>query len=309
MRFRPFALSLLVLVACAKGDQPAPDAAAPAVREFDGEAALRYVGEHIAVGPRVPGTAAHRAGGDWIVNQMRSRADTVLVQEWTHTTKTGKKLPLRNILARFQPERTDRILYVTHWDSRPVADAELDPAKQMEPILGANDGGSGVGLFVAIADALKKKAPDVGVDLLFVDGEDWGTFGPPDIDVLIGSTYFAANLPHPTYRPLYGVLFDMIGDADLRVPQEDNSVAQAPEVVQKFWSTARRLGYEQWFPPRAEGPITDDHIPLLAKGLRVIDVIDITYPPHHTLGDTIDKLSAKSLQMVGDIALALIREP
>ena len=146
---------------------------------------------------------------------MRQRADTVIEQRWNHVTAKGDTLPLRNIFARFRPQATTRILYVTHWDSRPVSDQAEDPAKRALPVPGANDGASGVGLFIALGDVLKKTPPTVGVDLLFVDGEDYGTFGPPDVDVLLGSTYFAANLP-AGYQPIFGVLFDMIGDADLR---------------------------------------------------------------------------------------------
>ena len=169
-------------------------------------------------------------------------------------------------------------------------------------------------LFIALGDVLKKTPPTVGVDLLFVDGEDYGTFGPPDVDVLLGSTYFAANMPDG-YQPIFGVLFDMIGDADLLIPQESNSVERAPEVVSRVWDTAAKLGYQRYFPPSIGYEVTDDHIPLLDKGLRVIDVIDLDYlgPPgsgkpnyHHTPEDTLDKVSAQSLKIVGDVAYALI---
>jgi Zn-dependent M28 family amino/carboxypeptidase len=204
------------------------------------------------------------------------------------------------------------VLYVTHWDTRPVADSDPDPSKRGLPIPGANDGASGVGLLLALADALKQAPPGVGVDLLFVDGEDYGTFGPPDVDVLIGSTWFAGHLPEAGYKPLFGVLWDMIGDADLKVFQEVNSVQVAPEVVQRVWNQARDLGYERYFDAQAKYPITDDHVPLNKAGLRVIDVIDIDYVNpttnyHHTMQDTIDKVSAKSLKVMGDVALALLR--
>jgi glutaminyl-peptide cyclotransferase len=281
---------------------------------FDGEAARGYVKAQLDFGARVPGTEAHRKAGDWIVAQMRQRADTVIEQRWSHVTAKGDTLPLRNIFARFRPEATTRILYLTHWDSRPVSDQAEDPAKRSLPVPGANDGASGVGLFIALGDVLKKTPPTIGVDLLFVDGEDYGTFGPPDVDVLLGSTYFAANMP-PGYQPIFGVLFDMIGDADLEIPQESNSVDRAPEVVTRVWETAAKLGYQRYFPPRVGYAVTDDHIPLLDKGLRVIDVIDLDYlgPPggskpnyHHTPEDTLDKVSAKSLKIVGDVAYALI---
>jgi Zn-dependent M28 family amino/carboxypeptidase len=237
---------------------------------------------------------------------MRERADTVIVQSWTQTLSDGRQVPLRNILARFRPDLPDRVLYVTHWDTRPVSDEAEDPAQRKLPMPGANDGASGVGLLVALGDALKKTPPVFGVDLLFVDGEDYGNF-PAMKDVLMGSTYFASHLPSPNYRPIFGVLFDMIGDKDLRIKQEENSVAQAPEVVRRVWQQAAELGHDDVFVQESAGPITDDHIPLLQAGLRVIDVIDLDYPYHHRPTDTIDKISAKSLSIVGEVAEALLR--
>ncbi len=301
------ACAMLLLGAC-------EHSASTPTSPFDGETARGYVKTQLDFGARVPGTEAARKTGDWIVAQMRTRADTVIEQRWTHVTAKGDTLPLRNIFARFRPQASTRILYVTHWDSRPVSDQAADPAKRSLPVPGANDGASGVGLFIALGDLLKKTPPTVGVDLLFVDGEDYGTFGPPDVDVLLGSTYFAAHMP-AGYQPIFGVLFDMIGDADLEIPQEGNSLERAPEVVSRVWDTAAKLGYQRYFPPRDGGAITDDHIPLLDKGLRVIDVIDINYlgPPgsgkpnyHHTPEDTLDKVSAQSLKIVGDVAYVLI---
>jgi len=274
---------------------------------FSGSAAYNYAKAQVDFGPRVPGTPAAKQAGDWIIRQMRARADTVIVQSFTHTTTDGKRLPLRNILARFRPELPERVLYLTHWDSRPTSDSPgATEAQKKMPVPGANDGASGVGLFIALADALKKTPPNVGVDLLFTDGEDYGQFGPPEVDVLIGSKYFATHLPSPGYKPLYGVLWDMIGDKDLRIPYEMNSFQQAPEVVSRVWQTAADMGYGDIFVQESGGAITDDHIPLLNSGMRVIDVIDLDYPPHHTPNDTMDKISAKSLAIVGDVATALV---
>ena len=273
---------------------------------FNGGAAYNYAKAQVDFGPRVPGTLAAKQAGDWIISQMRARADTVIVQSFTYTTADGKKLPLRNILARFRPDLKERVLYLTHWDSRPISESAATEAERKMPVPGANDGASGVGMFVALADVLKKKKPNVGVDLLFTDGEDYGQFGPPEVDVLIGARYFATHLPSPDYKPLYGVLWDMIGDKDLRIPYEMNSFQQAPEVVSRVWQTASDLGHADVFVQESGGEITDDHIPLLKAGLRVIDVIDLTYPPHHTPQDTMDKISAKSLAIVGDVATALV---
>jgi Zn-dependent M28 family amino/carboxypeptidase len=302
-------LLLCLVVGCngdANGGSAAQGTSAATSTGFNGTAAYNYAKAQVDFGPRVPGTPAAKQAGDWIIRQMRARADTVIVQSFTYTTADGKKLPLRNILARFRPELSERVLYLTHWDSRPISESAATEAERKMPVPGANDGASGVGMFIALADVLKKTKPNVGVDLLFTDGEDYGKFGPPEVDVLIGAKYFATHLPSPGYKPLYGVLWDMIGDKDLRIPYEMLSFQQAPEVVSRVWQTAADLGYGNVFVQESGGDVTDDHIPLLNVGLRVIDVIDLTYPPHHTPQDTMDKISAKSLAIVGDVATALV---
>ncbi len=295
----------VVFAACGGESKQSSPTIAPG--PFDGEAAITYVRAQLAFGARVPGSEAAVKGGDWIVEQMRQRADTVVEQRWEHTTAAGKKLPLRNILARFNPSATERVLYVTHWDSRPRSESASDTARQRLPVPGANDGASGVALFVALGDLLKQTPPRIGVDLLFVDGEDYGEFGPPDVDVLLGSKYFVEHLPDAGYQPLFGVLWDMIGDRDLKIEQEANSLRAAPEVVTLVWETARSLGYGDTFLPTEGLAITDDHIPFIEKGLHVIDVIDLDFPWHHTPDDTIDKISAASLKRVGDVAWALLQ--
>ena len=281
--------------------------AGPRAGKFDGESVIRYAATQVAFGPRIPGTDGAQKAGDWIVQQMRERADTVIVQSWTHTTADGRQLPMRNILARFQPRAAARILYLTHWDTRPISDNSENLADRRLPVPGANDGASGVALFIALADALKKTPPAGGVDLLFVDGEDYGSFDLNQ-DVLIGSTYFASNLPDPGYKPIFGVLWDMIGDADLKIKKEPYSMQGAPEVVERVWQKAAELGHDDVFLPEVLGyPVTDDHVPLLKAGLRVIDVIDIDYPYHHRPTDTMDKISARSLSIIGEVAEALLR--
>lgn len=290
--------SLLVWWACGAG-------ALASRREFDGEAALAYVAEQLEFGPRVPGTEGHRRTGDWILARLRERADSVDVQEFTHVTVEGDTLPLRNFIGRFRPELKDRVLFVAHWDTRPKADQSRNLGDQQRPVPGANDGASGVALLLGVADALKRQPPVVGVDLLFVDGEDYGDFGVYK-DVLLGSRYYASTVT-PDARPLFAVVFDMVGDQDLDLPQEGNSVARAPEVVERVWSKARDLGHRRVFRNVVGTSATDDHIPLLDAGIRAIDVIDFDYPYWHTTDDTLDKVSARSLQIVGDVAVALVR--
>jgi hypothetical protein len=275
-------------------------------KEFNGQTAFGYIQQQMAFGPRVPNTPGHQRTGDWLEEQLRQRADTVIVQAFTAHTSGGTSLRLRNFFARFRPQATERVLFLAHWDTRPKADKSPNLGQQQLPVPGANDGASGVAVLLGVADALKARAPNLGVDLLFVDGEDWGDFAD-STETLLGSRYFAAHLP-AGYTTLFAVLFDMVGDKDLQILQEGHSVARAPEVVQRVWDTAKRLGYGQVFVSSVGEALTDDHVPLQQAGIRAIDVVDFTFPYHHTTEDTIDKVSAASLQIVGDVAIALLRQ-
>ena len=279
-------------------------------KEFDGPAAYRYVEQQVAFGPRIPGTAGHQSTGNWLDSLLRARADTVIVQSWNHVSLKGDTLPLRNFIARFNPTAQKRILYLAHWDTKPASgrDEQLDYSK---PIDGANDGGSGVAILLGVADALKAKrlAPDIGVDLLFVDGEDYGIFSEKS-DVLIGTRYYVDN-PPPGPRPELAVLYDMVGDKDLKIPTESYSSIAAPEVVDRVWSTAEALGYSAYFPRADGGAVEDDHVPLQKAGISAIDVIDFSFGPGNTWwhgpGDVVSHVSAESLKIVGDVAVAVLR--
>lgn len=304
---RSFLATAFMLAGCdGSGSVPPP--------EFDGAAALKYVETQLGFGPRIPGSEGHRRMAAWLDSLLRTRADTLVVQRWTHVTRQGDSLPMANFLARFNPGAATRILFLAHWDTRPRADAASSRDTTL-PVPGANDGASGVAVLLGMADALKRAPPGVGVDLLFVDGEDYGSFDAgQDQDVLIGSRYYAAHLP-PDPAPRYAVLFDMVGDKDLRIPKEGFSVTGAPDVVEHVWSIARRIGHGAVFVDEEGISLTDDHIPLQQVGIRAIDIIDFTYGPpggaggswHHTPDDTLDKVSAASLKVVGDVGMALIR--
>lgn len=295
---RKLLLLLPAALAACRGEAPPP-------REFDGPGAFRYVETQVAFGPRVPGTEAHRRMAEWLERELTARADTLVLQRWTHVTTRGDSLPMTNFIARFRPSAQPRILFLAHWDSRPRADAPASPDSTV-PVPGANDGGSGVALLLGVADVLQRAPPTVGVDLLFVDGEDYGDFTATPTDVLIGSRHYAANqLPGPV--PLYAVLFDLVADKDLQIYQEGNSLVGAPEVVSLVWETARDLGYGGTFVDTPRHTLIDDHLELQKVGIRAIDVVDFDYPSWHTADDTIDKVSAASLQIVGDVAMALVR--
>lgn len=298
MRQHFLGVAMLLTIGCADGSE------AQLTREFDGAAALTRVEEQLAFGPRIPGTPGHAAMAAWLDSLARVSSDSVVVQRWWHTTVRGDSIPQVNVIARFNPDATDRILYLAHWDTRPRTDA---PGRRdtTQVVPGANDGASGVAILLGVMEALGKSRPTIGVDLLFVDGEDYGHFGPPRQDVLIGSTYYAANPIGP--KPRFAVLFDMVGDKDLRIPIEGYSQIAAPSVVDLVWETAERMGYGHIFVRHAEQQITDDHVPLIDAGIRAIDVIDFSYPAWHTPDDTIDKVSAASLGAVGNVAVAVIR--
>lgn len=278
---------------------------APPPREFDGTTALHYIERQVGFGPRVPGTEAHQRMEGWLDSLLRTRADTVVLQQWTHVTARRDSLRLTNLLARFNPGAEKRILFLAHWDSRPRADGPASTDSTV-PVPGANDGGSGVAVLLGVADVLHRAAPAIGVDLLFVDGEDYGDFTNTPDDVLIGSRYYAAHQP-PGPKPLYAVLFDLVADKDLQIYQEGNSLVGAPEVVNLVWDTAKLLGYRSVFIDTPKHTLIDDHLELQKAGIRAIDVVDFDYPAWHTPEDKLDMVSAQSLQIVGDVAVALVR--
>lgn len=281
------------------------DAPARPPQEFDGGRALAYASAQVAFGPRVPNTEGHRREAAWLDSLLRARADTLIVQQWTHVTAKGDSLALTNFLARFRPAATERVLFLAHWDTRPYSDGP-NAKKRDVPVPGANDGASGVAVLLGVADALKRTPPGIGVDLLFVDGEDYADFGSEPNDVLIGSRYYGTHQP-PGAKPSYAVLFDMVGDRDLRIAPEGNSVIAAPEIMTMIWKTAKLVGHDSVFVDGQGTPLTDDHVELQKAGIRAVDVVDFDYPYWHTGEDTIDKISAASLGVVGDVAMALIR--
>ncbi len=300
-------LTLLVLTTLLAACEKAPPA-----REFDGATAFGYLEQQVKFGYRIPGTEGHVKTAAWLDSLLRQRADTVIEQAWNHVTAGGDTLPMRNYIARFNLAATERVLYLAHWDTRPISDNDKYKGDRNQPVPGANDGASGVAVLLGVADVLKRTPPKVGVDLLFVDGEDYGDFhAPSPDDVLIGSRYYAKHQV-PGNKPLYAILFDMVGDKNLNLKRESNSLLGAPEVVELVWTVAREIGHGQYFETGNGHTLTDDHVELQKAGIRAIDVVDFDYPDTsnsywHTPDDTIDKTSAASLQIVGDVAMALIR--
>ena len=305
-RLGPVAHAVLLLGAVACGDSDGVSGPTPGRPSFDGEAALALVREQVAFGPRVPGSEGHARQLAWMVSRLDTLAAEVAVDTFTHRTAAGETLTLYNVLARFRPEATRRILLLAHWDTRPRSDASADPALRDTPVPGANDGASGTAVLLVLAELLSRDPPPMGVDLLFTDGED---YGPGVDDMLLGARRYASMLPDEG-RPVYGLLLDMVGDADASFPPEELSVQRANVVVLKVQRVAERLGYQSYFPSRVGPRLVDDHVPLLDAGLPTANLVDFSYGPGnsywHTPEDTPDRLSAATLELVGEVVAELV---
>lgn len=301
-------LLLLILAACsdAGGSDSASLGEAVERPAFGAERAFSMLEQQVAFGPRIPGSPGHTKQLEWMRSYLAERADTVIAQPFSHTTKGGQTLRMTNLFARFRPEAAERVLLVAHWDTRPLANESRNPADRLLPVPGANDGASGTAVLLELAELFRKQPPPIGVDLLLVDGED---FGPTTDDMFLGARYFAANLPSG-YSPLYGILLDMVGDRELRFPIEGFSAQYAPEVVRRVWEVARQMGYGDVFVNEQTGAISDDHVPLNQAGIRTIDIIDLDYGPGnrywHTPQDVPANTSARSLGVVGEVVAELI---
>jgi glutaminyl-peptide cyclotransferase len=277
---------------------------------FDGQAAMELVERQVAFGPRVPNTEGHARMLQFLQEFLRPLADSVAVEEFEHVPIQGDTLHLANVIARFRPDAPSRVLLAAHWDSRPVAEQDPDPAKREQPIPGANDGGSGTAVLLEMARVLSKNPlpQGYGVDLAFLDGEDYGhdpqTLKPREPDMYLGAKEFAKR--HSDYRPLFGILLDLVGDKNPQFMQESHSVDAVPEIVRRVWAAAEDLGHGDVFREQGLGYITDDHVYLNQAGIRTMDLIDFDYPAWHTHDDVPANMSAKSLGLVGDVLVELI---
>jgi hypothetical protein len=275
-------------------------AAAP---RFDDDRAFADLVKQCAFGPRHPGARGHRLCLDWMADEFARSAGKIERQLFPfNDPKTGRPFMLTNLIAKFG--REPFALFCAHWDSRPWADEDPDPKKRNQPVPAANDGASGVAVLLEIARQLKSNPPARGVSLVLFDGEDSGLQGN-DETWCQGARYFASNLNG--LRIEYAVLLDMIGDRDLSLPVERNSALMAPQIVDKVWGAAERLGIPA-FEKRIRYEIIDDHLELLRVGVPAVDVIDFDYPYWHTTSDTPNKCSPASLGAVGRVLLELIYE-
>lgn len=267
------------------------------LQEFNGEHAFRDVEYQVSLGPRIPESIAHRQIGDWIVQELKDSGWQVDIQE---TTNMGK--PIRNVIGRYG-SGLPWLIVGAHYDSRLIADNDPDPVQRTQPVPGANDGASGVAVLLELGRVLPgwmQSARYNQVWLVFFDAEDNGRI--PGWDWILGSRAFVAELQQV---PDAVVIIDMIGDADLDIYQEINS---DPVLTNDIWEIAEKAGYAEQFIPQVRHQILDDHIPFIEAGIPAVDLIDFDYPYWHTMADTVDKVSAASLDIVGKVLLTWITQ-
>jgi len=284
---------------------------------FSADSAYHFISKQLDFGPRVPNTEAHVAAALWKINVLKKFAgdNGVYAQRFRYPGYDGDTLELVNIIAAFNPSSTDRILLCAHWDSRPRSDGETNPILALEPVLGADDGGSGVAVLLELARLFRDNPPPFGVDILLLDGEDYGKEGDLD-NYFLGSRYWSQNPPVPGYKPRFGILLDMVGGKGARFPKEVYSLNAAPSLVNELWSLADEMGYADLFPDEIGLPIQDDHVILNQyTSFKTIDIIHHRrpfgnmsgFPDYwHTSRDNLDIIDKSVLDAVGKVLVELI---
>ncbi len=283
------------------------------VPAFNADSAYRYIEQQLNFGNRIPNTESHLKAAEWLASELRRHGAEVIVQDAPVKAFDNTLLNGKNIIGQFNPQNKDRILLFAHWDSRPFADHDPNPARYKDPVPGANDGASGVGVLLEIARQIGLQAPDKGVDIVFFDAEDYGTpefwTGQYESESWALGTQYWARRPHkPGYRARYGILLDMVGAKNAVFPREAFSNHYASSVVDKVWKAAAKLGYGNYFVNEEGGAINDDHyyVNTMMK-IPSIDIIHLDpttksgfYPYWHTVDDTLDKIDKETLKAVGN---------
>lgn len=287
--------------------------------EANSDSLYHFVAEQVAFGPRVPNTPAHEAAADWLIQKFEAFGAKVQVQEFEANVYDGTQVDLKNIIASFNPQVKKRILLAAHWDTRPFADQDADDP--YAPIDGANDGGSGVAVLLEVARQISLNSPDVGVDMILFDGEDWGEHAeqgmvdlPDGLDTwyCLGSQYWSKHKHKANYTAFYGILLDMVGAPNARFHYDNVSQENAGRILDKVWSIAHAKGYQNYFKKQPGfGAITDDHVFVNKYALiPMIDIIDFQggsfMPAWHTKEDNLENISKETLEVVANTVLAVL---
>lgn len=286
---------------------------------FNADSAYQYIQAQADFGPRVPNTQAHKACGEYLAAQLEKFGAKVYNQYADLVAYDNTILKARNIIGAYNPESRRRVMLCAHWDSRPYADYDADKRNHRKPILGVNDGASGVGVLLEIARQLQQQAPSIGIDIIFFDAEDYGTpyfhkGAYKEHTWCLGSQYWG-RIPHePNYNARYGILLDMVGGKGATFYQEIFSKRTANKQMNDIWNTAHRLGFGSFFPKKEGTEVTDDHV--YVYEYRKIPCVDIiNYDPHgntgfgdfwHTMNDNMEIIDRNTLYAVGQTLLDVI---
>lgn len=297
---------------------PVPEEYTAVAPAFEADTAFAYVERQCAYGPRVTGSEAHAECGAWLSSEFTRLGAVVTEQKATFTLYDGTKVSGMNIVASYQPDLPDRIIVCAHWDSRPWADHDPDEQMHKTAIDGANDGASGVAVLLELARMMQKEAPQVGVDLICFDAEDCGTpdWAKDDANSestwCLGSQYWAEHHHVEGYTANCAILLDMVGGSGTHFCKEGFSLRYAPQLCDRLWATAHRLGVGQYFSYDEGGFVTDDHLPVNRSGIPCVDIIgsDKTAggfaPTWHTTEDNVRNIDRNVLAAVGRTVAELI---
>ena len=277
--------------------------------KFNGDKAYQYLVQQCDIGYRNPGSEGHAKAREMFINFLNNHADEVVLQEFDQEIpRDSVTFQLTNIIGVFGKDKGNGLLIGAHWDTRPRAEWDRNPANRDKPIMGANDGASGIAVLMHLAELLKGQELDRAIYLVFFDGEDYGYHDNTEY-FCMGSKYFAANLPFDNISE--AIIVDMIGDKNLEIPIERNSYRSHKELVNTLWDIAEKRGFDAY--QRHMGfEVYDDHVPLIEiANIPSVDLIDFTYPNKytnywHTQADTPDKCSGESLEQVGQVVLDYI---
>lgn len=284
---------------------------------FHADSAYHYIEKQVSFGPRVPNEPSHRKCAEYLESKLSAFGWETHVQKGEVEAYNGKELKIRNIYARLAPSKPERVMLYAHWDTRPMADR--GEKRTDEPIPGANDGGSGVGVLLELARVMAERPPDIGVDIFFFDAEDQGqpkhtkASDQKSDTWCLGTQYWARNLPIENYAPKYGILLDMVGASDAVFPKEGVSMRYASWLVDRVWKRAGRIGYGNRFIERRVGPITDDHL-YVNRMARIPSINIVHIEPesddfgsfHHTHQDDMGIISKEPLRAVGETLLEVL---
>jgi len=315
-----FLLTVIQLSACNHASQNTQkEEKTVNIPEFSSDSAYKYTQKQVDFGPRVPNTTAHDQCATYLSAELRKSGAEVIEQKADLTAFDGTVLKSTNIIGSFNSKAETRILLFSHWDSRPWADQDPISGNRKKPVMAANDGASGVGVLLEMARLIGKSLPQVGVDIIFFDSEDYGapeSFKSPDSENswCLGTQYWAKNPHVKGYTARFGILLDMVGGKQAKFFREQASDYYAGSVVTNVWSQAKGLGFDQFFVDQKGGAITDDHIYVnQIIGIPSIDIIQ--YDPNsksgfasywHTTHDTMESVDKTTLNAIGTTLMHVV---